>query len=90
MAQTVLLSLTIPDDMVLTDASLTDIAEATRTSLALSVPDLVVTPISDRQRHYLRKSVAQFIAEDPGWEEDENGEDIPTVLWEMLAPTELP
>ena len=41
--------------------------------------------ISERQRYYLHKALEQFISEDPGWEEDEHGFDIPTMLEEMLS-----
>jgi len=43
-----------------------------------------VIRISERQRHYLQQAMAQFIGTDPGFEADELGEDIPTVLEEML------
>lgn len=41
--------------------------------------------INARQLHYLQLAMAQFVSEDPGWEADECGQDIPTVLEEMLS-----
>lgn len=40
--------------------------------------------INERQRYYLHKALAQFISEDPGEELDDMGQDIPTVLTDML------
>ena len=42
--------------------------------------------INERQRHYLHLALSQFIAEDPGEELDEYGQDIPTSLEDMLNP----
>jgi hypothetical protein len=44
--------------------------------------------ISERQRHYLYLAIAQFCREDPGEELDEMGQDIPTVLADLLANDE--
>lgn len=41
--------------------------------------------INERQLHYLRLVMREFVANDPGEELDEFGQDIPTVLEEMLA-----
>ena len=41
--------------------------------------------ISERQLHYIRLALREFVANDPGEELDEFGQDIPTVLEEMLA-----
>jgi hypothetical protein len=41
--------------------------------------------INDRQLHYLRVAMREFVANDPGEELDEFGQDIPTVLEEMLV-----
>lgn len=40
--------------------------------------------VNERQLHYLREAMRHFIGNDPGWEADELGQDIPTVLCEML------
>ena len=41
--------------------------------------------ISERQLHYIRLALREFVANDPGEELDEFGMDIPTNLEEMLA-----
>jgi hypothetical protein len=41
--------------------------------------------INERQLHYIRLAMREFVANDPGEELDEFGQDIPTVLEEMLA-----
>ena len=41
--------------------------------------------IDERQLHYLRRAMREFVANDPGEELDEFEQDIPTVLEEMLA-----
>ena len=41
--------------------------------------------INERQLHYIRLALREFVANDPGEELDEFGQDIPTVLEEMLA-----
>jgi hypothetical protein len=41
--------------------------------------------INERQLHYLRRAMSEFVQNDPGWEEDESEQDIPTALNEMLA-----
>lgn len=41
--------------------------------------------IDERQLHYIRLALREFVANDPGEELDEFGQDIPTVLEEMLA-----
>lgn len=41
--------------------------------------------INKRQLHYIRLALREFVANDPGEELDEFGQDIPTVLEEMLA-----
>lgn len=40
--------------------------------------------INERQLHYIRLAMRNFVADDPGEELDELGQDIPTVLSEML------
>ncbi len=40
--------------------------------------------VNERQLHYLRLALQQFVSEDPGEELDEFGQDIPTVLNDML------
>jgi hypothetical protein len=41
--------------------------------------------INERQLHYIRLALREFVGNDPGEELDEFGQDIPTVLEEMLA-----
>ena len=41
--------------------------------------------INERQLHYIRLALREFVANDPGEELDEFGFDIPTVLEEMIA-----
>ena len=43
-----------------------------------------ILQVNERQLHYLRTAMAQFVGEDPGWEADEFGNDIPTTLNDML------
>lgn len=40
--------------------------------------------IDDRQLHYIRLAMKDFVENDPGWEQDHNGQDVPTVLYEKL------
>ena len=50
------------------------------------VPNTTYTlVINERQLHYIRLALREFVANDPGEELDEFGQDIPTVLEEMLA-----
>lgn len=52
----------------------------------VQVPDTTYTlVINKRQLHYIRLALREFVANDPGEELDEFGQDIPTVLEEMLA-----
>ncbi len=46
--------------------------------------------ISERQLHYIRLALREFVASDPGEELDTMGQDIPTVLEEMLADALAP
>lgn len=46
--------------------------------------------INERQLHYIRLAMRQFVADDPGEELDEYGQDIPTVLEEMLSDPNCP
>jgi hypothetical protein len=46
--------------------------------------------ISERQLHYIRLALREFVANDPGEELDTMGQDIPTVLEEMLADALAP
>ena len=46
--------------------------------------------IDERQLHYIRRAMREFVANDPGEELDEFGQDIPTVLEEMLAGEVVP
>jgi len=43
--------------------------------------------INERQLHYIRLALREFNASNPGEELDELGQDIPTVLEEMLHPS---
>jgi len=43
-----------------------------------------ILQVNDRQLHYLRRALADFVSNDPGEELDEFGQDIPTVLNDML------
>lgn len=36
--------------------------------------------INERQRHYIEEALNHFIGNDPGWDLDANGRDIPTAL----------
>ena len=52
----------------------------------VQVPDTTYTlVINERQLHYIRLALREFVANDPGEELDELGQDIPTGLDEMLS-----
>ena len=46
--------------------------------------------INERQLHYIRLALREFVANDPGEELDEFGQDIPTTLEELLVDPLLP
>lgn len=46
--------------------------------------------INERQLHYIRLALREFVAGNPGEELDEHGQDIPTVLEEMLSDPNAP
>lgn len=50
-----------------------------------SPPITYTLVISERQLHYIRLALCEFNANDPNEELDEHGQDIPTVLEEMLT-----
>lgn len=46
--------------------------------------------INDRQLHYIRLAMREFVANNPEEELDEHGQDIPTVLEEMISDPDCP